>query len=86
MKRKLISIIGLGLFVCAIGFNSQINSTDNKQDEVTLNSIKILTASASEASCTCKCEDGSSCTGYETCDCTSDWIKYCDDVTLYCES
>lgn len=86
MKKQILSFIGLALFVGAVAFNLQTNSSGNQQGEVTLKSIKVLTATASEASCTCYCDDDNGeCTGYESCDCSmSDWYIICDDITTQC--
>lgn len=49
MKKKIICIIGLALFVGAIAFNFQINSVNNDQlSDVTLKNIEALAAPGDE--------------------------------------
>ena len=55
MKRKVISIIGLALFVGAVAFNFQMNSANNQTRNVTLKNIEALTASAQEVGTGCLC-------------------------------
>jgi len=46
MKKKIISMIGLALFVGAVAFNVQMNLSNNQTSDVTLNNIEALIASA----------------------------------------
>jgi hypothetical protein len=49
MKKKIISIIGLALFVGAIAFNLQMNSGNNDQlSDVTLKNIEAMAAPGGE--------------------------------------
>jgi hypothetical protein len=49
MKRKVISIIGLALFVGAIAFNVHMNAVNNDQlSDVTLKNIEALAAPGDE--------------------------------------
>ena len=57
MKRKVISIIGLALFVGAVAFNVQMNSANNQTNDVTLKNIEALTASAEEDPIFAECCD-----------------------------
>ena len=50
MKKNFLSFIGLLLFIGAIAFNLQMNSSNNQISNVTLKNIEVLTASAEESS------------------------------------
>ena len=76
MRRKiLISIVGIALFAVAIGFGLNNN----------IEALASHGGMGDEAKCECECPDGNgSCEGKDLCDCSSDWILYCDDVVVYC--
>jgi len=83
MKKKIITLIGLALFVGAVAYNMQIVNLNDHSNKLTLDKIEAIASGGGE--CECECPDGNgSCTGTESCDCSSDWILYCDDVTVYC--
>jgi len=62
MKKKFLSFIGLVLFIGAVAFNLQINSSTNQASDLTLKNIEALTASAEES-------------GGNTATCYSTWSK-----------
>jgi len=93
MKKKvLISIVGIALFAVAIGFG--LNNT--QEDNLKVKNIETLAGDEDHlkddsaggndgSSCECECPDGNgSCEGKDQCDCSSDWVLYCDDVVVYC--
>ena len=93
MKKKvLFSIVGIALFAVAIGLS--LNNT--QEDNLKVKNIEALAAGYDHimdasgggndgASCECECPDGNgSCEGQNQCDCSSNWVLHCDDVTVYC--
>jgi hypothetical protein len=48
MKKKIISMIGLALFVGAVAFNVQMNSDKNQNRVMIMSNLAALTASAQE--------------------------------------
>jgi len=61
MKRKVLILIGLALFVGAVTFNLQMNSSNNETSDLTLKNIKALTASAEESGDGGTCKVTSNC-------------------------
>jgi hypothetical protein len=61
MKKKIISMIGLALFVGAVAFNFQMNSDNNQNRGMTMSNLAALTASAQEIDPECPngCVEGS---------------------------
>ena len=50
MKRKIISFIGLALFVGAVALNVQMTNS-NKQDEVILKNIEVIASGGDSGNC-----------------------------------
>ncbi len=87
MKRKVLILIGLALFVGAVAFNLQMNSINEQTSNLTLKQLEATAYNLDgEAYCECECDDGNGmCRGYESCDCSqSSWYVVCDNITTYC--
>ena len=85
MKKKIISIIGLALFMGAVVFNVQMNNLDQQDSKLTLSEIAMAsTNSVEKVTCSTYCAEVPGCACHWCDPCNNLWMDYNGAYDGYC--
>jgi len=78
MKKKIISFVGLALFIGAVAFNVQMVNSNDQVNDVVLENIEALADGSVSAGCLCMTQPDSP-------ECYPDECPECGDGIIVCE-